>query len=78
MSLFTLSVIWPFLWIWATIYQTDRGYGFSEFGDNNKNILAKLEAVKRRVKSLERGEAKSAPGTSDTDNAPELNATEMV
>lgn len=28
-SLFTLHAIWPFLWIWATIYRSDRGYGFS-------------------------------------------------
>lgn len=77
-SLFTLSVIWPFLWIWATIYQTDRGYGFSDAGGNNQKILAKLEAIERRVESLERGEAKSAPDTSDTDNAPEPTATEKV
>ena len=24
-SLFTLHVIWPFLWIWATLYQPERG-----------------------------------------------------
>jgi len=28
-SLFTLHAIWPFLWIWATIYRPERGYGFS-------------------------------------------------
>lgn len=26
-SLFTLHVIWPFLWIWATLYRPDRGWG---------------------------------------------------
>ena len=26
-SLFTLHVIWPFLWIWATLYQPARGWG---------------------------------------------------
>ncbi|SVH86718.1 Inner membrane protein yiaW [Shigella flexneri] len=26
-SLFTLHVIWPFLWIWATLYQPERGWG---------------------------------------------------
>ena len=25
-SLFTLHVIWPFLWIWATLYQPERGW----------------------------------------------------
>ncbi|MGL5533517.1 MAG: DUF3302 domain-containing protein, partial [Plesiomonas shigelloides] len=27
-SLFTLHVLWPFLWIWATLYREDRGWGF--------------------------------------------------
>ena len=36
-SLFTLHVLWPFLWIWATLYQPDRGWGFSESSDANKN-----------------------------------------
>lgn len=26
-SLFTLHVIWPFLWIWATLYQPEKGWG---------------------------------------------------
>ena len=29
-SLFTLHVIWPFLWIWATLYREDRGWGFDD------------------------------------------------
>src|SRR5262249_53054124 len=28
-SLFTLHVLWPFLWIWAMTYRPDRGWGFS-------------------------------------------------
>jgi len=28
-SLFTLHVLWPFLWIWATLYREDRGWGFT-------------------------------------------------
>jgi len=27
-SLFTLHAIWPFLWVWATLYREDRGWGF--------------------------------------------------
>ncbi len=77
-SMFTLHSIWPFLWIWATIYHADRGYGFSDTGGNSQKILAKLEAVERRVESLERGEAKSAPGAGDTVDAPELNAAGEV
>ncbi|NSZ66946.1 DUF3302 domain-containing protein (plasmid) [Agrobacterium tumefaciens] len=26
-SLFTLHVIWPFLWIWAMAYRPDHGWG---------------------------------------------------
>lgn len=29
-SLMTLHVLWPFLWIWATLYREDRGWGFSQ------------------------------------------------
>ena len=29
-SLFTLHVIWPFLWIWATLYKPERGWGFTQ------------------------------------------------
>ena len=27
-SLFTLHVLWPFLWIWAMAYRPERGWGF--------------------------------------------------
>ena len=28
-SLFTLHVLWPFLWIWAMAYRPERGWGFA-------------------------------------------------
>jgi hypothetical protein len=31
-SLLTLHIIWPFLWIWATLYREDRGWGISSSG----------------------------------------------
>lgn len=37
-SLFTLHVLWPFLWIWAMLYREDRGWGFST-PDKSTNIL---------------------------------------
>ena len=77
-SMFTLHSIWPLLWIWATIYHADRGYGFSEAGGNTKNILAKLEAVERRLEALESGEAKLASSASDSDDVPEIDVTEKV
>nr|WP_232286600.1 DUF3302 domain-containing protein [Moritella sp. PE36] len=57
-SLFTLNVIWPFLWIWATLYRTDQGWGFSD-GHSSKEHIEKLELelaeVKQRLNALEGG-----------------------
>lgn len=43
-SLLTLHVIWPFLWIWATLYRPDRGYGFGERVGRDEERIARLEA----------------------------------
>ena len=52
-SMFTLHAIWPFLWIWATIYHADRGYGFSNASQNSQQVLDRLEAVEKRLAELE-------------------------
>jgi hypothetical protein len=31
-SLMTLHIIWPFLWIWAMLYREDRGWGIRPDG----------------------------------------------
>ena len=59
-SMFTLHSIWPFLWIWATIYHADRGYGFSETGGNSQKILDMLEVLERRIGALEAKKAGAA------------------
>jgi hypothetical protein len=46
-SLFTLHVIWPFLWIWATLYRPERGWGMQHNAD------ATLASLQRRVAELE-------------------------
>ena len=55
-SLFTLHVIWPFLWIWATLYREDRGWGFSD-GKSPIEQVAKLEdqiaTLNARIETLE-------------------------
>lgn len=43
-SLFTLHAIWPFLWIWATIYRPERGYGFSNNEPPRESADAKQNA----------------------------------
>jgi hypothetical protein len=55
-SLFTLHAIWPFLWIWATLYREDRGWGFSsaprqEPGDLERQVAQlslRLEQLEQR------------------------------
>lgn len=64
-SLFTLHVLWPFLWIWATLYREDRGWGFTttRAGDDQ---LARWELqmaeISERLAALESAkDARPAP-----------------
>jgi len=52
-SLFTLHVIWPFLWIWATVYRPDRGWGFSQHGETGVPPSAALVQLEERIARLE-------------------------
>lgn len=55
-SLFTLHVLWPFLWIWATLYREDRGWGFSTNvpqETDSAELRAELRALSERVAALE-------------------------
>jgi hypothetical protein len=54
-SLFTLHVLWPFLWIWAMAYRPERGWGFSDrsAGPGPAGGPGELEDLKRRVAELE-------------------------
>ena len=59
-SLFTLHVLWPFLWIWATLYREDRGWGFSEGGspaDHVKQLEKQVGDLAARLSVLEGGSA---------------------
>ena len=56
-SLFTLHVLWPFLWIWATLYREDRGWGFQPSagaGDEVTGLKAELAAMSARLQALEK------------------------
>lgn len=81
-SLFTLHVLWPFLWIWATLYREDRGWGFSanvEQGQKTEHMInleeqvntlqAELAMIKEQ---LEAAKTETAPAQ----QAPATNATE--
>ncbi|MGA8969896.1 MAG: DUF3302 domain-containing protein [Pseudolabrys sp.] len=53
-SLFTLHVLWPFLWIWAMAYRPERGWGFSNpTTAANTSAENELESLRRRVTELE-------------------------
>jgi len=53
-SLFTLHVLWPFLWIWATLYRKDRGWGFvKEAQQANNDLAARIEELSHRIDRLE-------------------------
>jgi len=47
-SLFTLHVLWPFLWIWATLYREDRGWGFGDGKTSEDQVLG----LERQVADL--------------------------
>jgi Protein of unknown function (DUF3302) len=56
-SLFTLHVLWPFLWIWAMAYRPERGWGVShqpaQAGVQPTVGAGELEDLRRRVAELE-------------------------
>ena len=60
-SLFTLHVLWPFLWIWATLYRPDRGWGFSQRLEKDEDDLAALKQeladLKSRINTIEQSES---------------------
>ncbi|MDO6687517.1 MULTISPECIES: DUF3302 domain-containing protein [unclassified Agarivorans] len=51
-SLFTLHVIWPFLWIWATLYREDRGWGFKQLEQQEQAIEQKEQQLESREDEL--------------------------
>jgi hypothetical protein len=52
-SLMTLHTIWPFLWIWATIYRPERGYGFAAESGQTKTLDARILDLEARLAALE-------------------------
>jgi len=73
-SLFTLHAIWPFLWIWATLYREDRGWGFQS-GDRSGPLAtdpataAELTGLRHEVESLA---ARLAALEATAESAPEI------
>ncbi|MGT8857917.1 DUF3302 domain-containing protein [Enterobacter sp. 186315] len=59
-SLFTLHAIWPFLWIWATLYREDRGWGMQNHITTPGEVPG-MDALSRRVAELEQKLAAVTP-----------------
>jgi len=53
-SLFTLHAIWPFLWIWATLYKPGIGWGFksNSAGSSDSHLKAEVDALKNEIAEL--------------------------
>lgn len=54
-SLFLMHTIWPFLWIWATLYKPEIGWGFGGRGQavSGNSALEEIELLKDRLSNLE-------------------------
>ncbi len=51
-SMFTLHVLCPFVWIWAMLYREDRGWGMDNAGADD-TLGDRLEAIEARLAELE-------------------------
>ncbi|WP_436857302.1 DUF3302 domain-containing protein [Citrobacter tructae] len=70
-SLFTLHVIWPFLWIWATLYQPERGWGMqSHATPPGQPPDPEIAALSARISQLEKKLV--ATKTADDTTFPEI------
>ena len=55
-SLFTLHVIWPLLWIWSTLYREDRGWGFgSAHRGSDATLEQRVSELSAQVEVLQAG-----------------------
>ena len=52
-SLFTLHAIWPFLWIWATLWRKERGWGFHKLEEEQHDLHHRLEKLVDQVSNME-------------------------
>ena len=52
-SLFTLHAIWPFLWIWATLWRQERGWGFQKLEEEQHDIHHRVDSLIDQVSQLQ-------------------------
>ncbi|AYO22511.1 MULTISPECIES: DUF3302 domain-containing protein [Vibrio] len=68
-SLFTLHALWPFLWIWATLWRKERGWGFKQLEQETHDIHHRLEELIDEVNELKK-EVSTLKGEKPASNAP--------
>lgn len=62
-SLFTLHVLWPFLWIWATLYRPDRGWGMqTQPSPQYENLQLRIAELERLIKTQQRSDSDNSQG----------------
>ena len=62
-SLFTLHVLWPFLWIWATLYRPDRGWGMQNAQQPQyENLQLRIAELERQFKKQPHADSDNTQG----------------
>lgn len=67
-SLFTLHALWPFLWIWATLWRKERGWGFQKLEEEQHDIHHRVTALMDEVTQL-RSEIEQLKSRQHSDNS---------
>ncbi|KDM93182.1 DUF3302 domain-containing protein [Photobacterium galatheae] len=52
-SLFTLHALWPFLWIWATLWRKDRGWGFQQIQNEQVLLQSQITKMETQIQLLQ-------------------------
>jgi len=76
-SLLFMGAIWPFLWIWATLYREDRGWGMvggKTIGEGSASIPERLAALEQRFERLD----PTPDLPSEADQAPQQDSEESA
>ena len=55
-SLFTLHILWPFLWIWASLYTPGDGWGMTGHLQENtgEDLADTVLVLQQRIEALEK------------------------
>ncbi|WP_455755996.1 DUF3302 domain-containing protein [Sulfurimonas sp.] len=53
-SLILMHSIWPFLWIWASLYKPEVGWNLNNISTDNDSNKKEIEALNKRVVALEK------------------------